>query len=124
MLLLLVPVLLGIAIYLSVPASSANIKVWGQLSASDVQAIRRGVARWRQRDLGNAIRHLRFGMFWDQVRVLHTCPLVNIVSPDGRIGTAICAGRSWAGNSVTIAYTFTNNAGVWSHTTWTRTESR
>ena len=83
MLLLLVPVLLGIAIYLSVPASSANIKVWGQLSASDVQAIRRGVARWRQRDLGNAIRHLRFGMFWDQVRVLHTCPWSTSSRPTG-----------------------------------------
>jgi hypothetical protein len=123
-LLLLVPVLLGVALYLFVPASSTNFKVSGQLSPHDVQAIRRGVARWRHRDLANAIWHLRLGTFWDQVRLHHACPLLQIHSPDGRSGAAFYAGRHPNGNVYTLVYNFTNNAGVWSATFCTRTWQR
>jgi hypothetical protein len=121
-LLLLGVVLIGFALYVSVPGSSGNIKVWGKLSSNDIEAIRSGVARWRHKDLGDAIRHLRWGTVWDEVRLLRACPLEIIVSHDGRIGVATCHGRIWTGNYATITYTFTNNAGVWSGTERARSE--
>ncbi len=122
MLLLLVPVLIGFAVYMSLPAPSAKITVWGQLSTHDTEAIRRGVAGWRYKDLGDAIRHLRWGMVWDEVRLLRSCPLESIVSKDGQTGFATCHGRIWTGNYASITYMFTNNAGVWSGTTRARSE--
>jgi hypothetical protein len=117
MFLLLVLVLIGVAAYISLTASSAKITVWGQLSTHDVEVIRRGVAHWRYKDLGDTISHLRWGMVWDEVRLLHSCPLESIVSKDGRTGFATCHGRIWNGNYRSITYMFTNNAGVWSGTT-------
>lgn len=115
LLLFLVPVvLIGSAIYLWVPGSSARITVWGKLSAHDVEAIRRGVTHWRRKDLGDAMSHFRWGMVWDEARLLHSCPLESIVSTDGQIVRATCHGRIWNGNYRSITYTFTNNAGVWS----------
>ncbi len=114
MLLLLVPVLIGFAVWVYVPASSAKVAVWGQLSAKDVEAIRRGVTHWRHKDLGDAMSHFRWGMVWDEARLLHSCPLESIVSTDGQIVRATCHGRIWNGNYRNITYTFTNNAGVWS----------
>lgn len=117
MLLLLVPVLIGLAVYKSLSASGAKITVWGQLSTHDVEAIRGGVAHWRYKDLGDGIIHLHWGMVWDEVRLLHSCPLESIVSKDGLTGFATCHGRIWNGNYRSITYMFTNNAGVWSGTT-------
>ena len=113
-LLLLVPVLIGFAVWVYVPVSSAKVAVWGRLSAKDVEAIRRGVTHWRHKDLGDAMSHFRWGMVWDEARLLHSCPLESIVSSDGQIVRATCHGRIWNGNYRSITYTFTNNAGVWS----------
>lgn len=124
LLLLLVPVLIGFAIYFWVPGSSTRITVWGKLSAHDVDAIRRGVERWRYKDLGDAITNLRWGMVWDEARLLQLCPLESIVSTDGQLVRATCHGRIWNGNYRSITYTFTNNAGVWSVTTRASSEGR
>jgi hypothetical protein len=116
MLLLLIPIFIGVAIYRYVPRSSAKVTVWGQLSTRDVDAIRKEVSRWRHKDLGDALRQFRVGTVWDEVRLLRACPLESIVSTDGQIVRATCHGRIWNGNYRSITYTFTNNAGVWSGT--------
>lgn len=117
MLLLLVAALVCFGVYLSVRTSTSKVTVWGQLSTHDVEAIRRGVAHWRYKELGDGISHLRWGMVWDEVRLLRSCPLESIVSKDGRTGFATCHGRVWNGHYRSITYMFTNNAGVWSGTT-------
>ena len=116
-LLLLVPSLIGLAVYRFLSASEAKITVWGLLSPHDVDEIRGGVAHWRYKELGDGISHLRWGIVWDEVRLLRSCPLESIVSKDGRTGFATCHGRIWNGNYRSITYMFTNNAGVWSGTT-------
>jgi len=123
---LLVPgfVILGYVIYMLLPAPGSPIQGKGQLSAIDVDRIRQEVTRWRHRDLNYAISHLRVAMLWDQIRVRHTCPLVSIASYDGKTGFAICQGRTWAGNQISIVYMFTNTAGAWSGTTVTRSERK
>ena len=116
--------LIASIIYMLVPASSGTVQVKGQLSPSDAKAIRQEAAHWRHRDVRYSITHFRFGMLWDQIRMLHRCPLVSVASYDGKTGLAVCRGHTLTGNQITTVYMFTNNAGVWSGTTVTRTERK
>lgn len=50
--------------------------------------------------------------------------LVSIASYDGKTGFAICQGRTWAGNQISVVYMFPNTAGAWSGSTVTRSERK
>lgn len=112
----------GIALLSPAAPPNGTVRVWGKLGQRDVEAIRLRVTRERQKGLWYSMIHLRFRSLWDQVRVLHTCPLVGVSSVDGRKVTAVCTGRTWDGNQIDIAYEFTNSSGVWKSLSVTSSE--
>ncbi len=122
--LLVLLVLVGVCVYVLLPGPAAGLQVTGRLSARDVAAIRQGVTHWRQRNVAHALTHLRFGMLWDELRVVRTCPLIAVASYDGQTAFAICRGKTWDGHQVSIAYTLTNAGAAWYGKTATRSERK
>ncbi len=122
---LLVPMLIlliGLALFLPVAARSGTVRVGGKISAADAEAIRRGVRRVQLDMFRYSVTHLSFRAFWGELQLVHTCPLVEVSSPDGKTGFALRRGRTWNGNQTDIAYTFTNSSGIWHCFSITRSE--